>query len=324
MKYTELKKSIAVGAEKIYLLEGDDAYFRTNGEQLIKNAFLQFPELNFTVFEGENLKGAALTGLVSAVRNYPFMAEKRLIKVTEFYPSESEFETYLKPLFADFPPSTILIIVNSAAKKGVDFKRKHAVTYVDCNRLDTETVARWAYLTLKKAGIAAPVAACENIAEYCLCDMSRVSVEVNKLIDYKGGGALTLKEVEDLVYKDAEYRLYELTGAAARKDYTKFCVIADELIKKSGDEIFVLGGLFNYFRNLLTICMSCESDSVLAGMLKMKEYGVKKSREQANALGDERLSELVSYIYSAVSGIKSGKITPERGWLTVTEFIFFG
>ena len=59
-------------------------------------------------------------------------------------------------------------------------------------------------------------------------------------------------------------------------------------------------------------------------MLKIKEYGVKKSREQANALGEERLSELVCYIYSAVSGIKSGKITPERGWLTVTEFIFFG
>ena len=60
MKYTELKNSIAAGAEKIYLLEGDDAYFRINGEEQIKSAFLEMPELNFTAFEGETLKGGAI------------------------------------------------------------------------------------------------------------------------------------------------------------------------------------------------------------------------------------------------------------------------
>ena len=49
------------------------------------------------------------------VKNYPFMAEKRVIRVSEFYPTESEYENYLKPLFEDFPPSSILIIVNSGA-----------------------------------------------------------------------------------------------------------------------------------------------------------------------------------------------------------------
>ena len=66
MKYTELKNSIKEGAKPVYLLEGDDAYFRSNGEEQLKAAFLQMPELNYTSFDGEALKGAAISQLVSA------------------------------------------------------------------------------------------------------------------------------------------------------------------------------------------------------------------------------------------------------------------
>lgn len=324
MKYTELKNSIKDGAGSVYLLEGDDAYFRKNGEQLIKDAFLQMPELNFTAFDGENLKGAAISGLVSAVKNYPFMAEKRIVKVTEFYPTDTEYETHLKSLFEDFPPTSILIIVNGGLKKGVDLKRKKPVTYVDCNRADVETVAKWAYLTFKKAEIAASVAACENIAAYCLCNMSRVSVEVQKLIDYKGKGELTEAEVEELVYKDAEYRLYELINAVSRNDFTKFCLISDELSRKGFDEMYILNGLFNYFKNLLTVLGSTDSDARLATLLKMKEYGVKKSREQANFIGYEKLVFLTRKTYGVISDIKCGRTSPKSALQIAENSIFFG
>ena len=323
MKYTELKNSIQEGAQNIYLLEGDDAYFRQKGEEMIKNAFLQMPELNFTAFEGESLKGNALSALVAAIKNFPFMAEKRIIRVGEFYPTDSEFENYLKPLFSDFPSSSIFIIVNAGGKKGVDLKRKQAVTYVDCNRADEETVAKWAFITFRRAGISAPTAVCENIARYCLCNMARVSVEVQKLISYKGEGSLTQEEVDSLVFKDADYRLYELTGTVPRRDYSKFCQICDELLKKGGDEIYILNGLLNYFKNLLTISCSRDSDSSLATLLKMKEYGVKKSREQAYAIGEERLKSYVRYIYARIADIKSGKTTPQSALQTVENAIFF-
>ena len=57
MKFIELKNDIAQGAHSIYLLEGDDAYFRLKGEDMIKSAFMQMPELNFTFLDGESLKG---------------------------------------------------------------------------------------------------------------------------------------------------------------------------------------------------------------------------------------------------------------------------
>lgn len=323
MEYTELKQSISDGAKQIYLLEGDDAYFRMKGEEQIKSAFLEMPELNFTAFDGEALKGSGISALVSAVKNYPFMAEKRIVKVSEFYPTESDYERYLKNLFENFPPSAILIIVNSGAKKGVDLKRKHAVTYVNCGKADPETVSKWAYITLRRAGINTSTVCCELIAEYCLCDMARVSVEVRKLIDYKKEGTLIREEVDELVFKDADYRIYELTNAAAIRNFTRFCEIADELQKKAGDEVFILNGLFNYFKNLLTVISSGESNAELSKILKMKEFAVKKSREQAERIGQPRLEEWVGYVYSAISDMKCGRLTPQSALQTVQNAIFF-
>lgn len=322
MKFTELKNDIKQGARNIYLLEGDDAYFRMKGEDMIKSAFLQMPELNYTAFDGETLKGSAITSLTSAIESFPFMAEKRIIKVNAFHPTDGEYDNYLKNTFENFPPTSILIIVNNE-KKGTELKRKHCITYVDCNRADEETVAKWAYLTFKQAGITAAVDVCTAIARYCLCNMSRVAIEVEKLKDYKKTGVLTREEVDEIVFKDADYRIYEMTNCVFRRDFDKFCLIEKELCQKGGDETSVLSGMFSYFRNLLTIISSNERDARLAEILKMKEYGVKKSREQARDIGEERLKKYVTYLYNAISEIKSGSLSPQSALQKVNSAIFF-
>ena len=323
MNFTELKNDIKQGARQIYLLEGDDAYFRMKGEEQIKNAFLSMPELNFSSFDGESLKGGSLGELVSAIESFPFMAERRIVKVTEFHPTESDYEKYLKATFENFPSTTVLVIVNAETRKGADLKRKKCVTYVDCSRSDEETVAKWVYLTLKQAGISSTVDLCALVARYCLCNMSRVALETEKIIDYKKSGSLTREDVEDLVYKDADYRIYEMTNAVARRDFDKFLSIQSELCRKAGDEVNLLSGMFSYFKNLLVIISSGMSDSELSSLLNMKEYGIKKSREQATSIGEEKLKRLVKYIYEAISEIKSGFLTPQTALTKVNDKIFF-
>jgi len=95
LKYVDFRKfTDEVGAQPIYLFEGEDAYFREKGGQLLKARFVQETTLDFASFEGASLKGDGIKSLVDAWNSFPFMSERRLVRVTEFYPTEKEYEQY--------------------------------------------------------------------------------------------------------------------------------------------------------------------------------------------------------------------------------------
>lgn len=323
MKYTELKNDITQGDRRIYLFEGEDAYFRTRGEEQVRAAFLEMPELNFASFDGALLKGKAAGELTTAMAAYPFMAQKRIIRVGEFYPSEADYDRYYKFAFENCPDTTILIIVNSGAGKGAALKRKKCITFVDCSRADEDTVTRWAYATLKRAGVASDVQACRNIAAYCLCDMARVEGEVTKLIEY-GKSPITVEDVEALVYKDTDYRIYEMTDAIAYKNYSKFCAICSELAQKSTDRMALISALHRYFKNLLVIYSSSDGTAALASQLKMPEFAVRKSGERARTLGKERLVHCTSALYDLSARVRSGRLSPDGAFYTALADVLFG
>lgn len=324
MKFTQLKDDIKDGAKSVYLIEGDDAYFRAKAEEQIKSAFLEMPELNFASFDGAQYKGANIADLVSALSAFPFMAEKRIIKVTDFYPTDGDYEKYLKPFFENFPESSILIIVNGqGGKKGADLKRKKCVTFVDCNKADRETVAKWAYLTMKRAGVSSTVEACEAVADYCLCDMARVSREVEKLIEYGRESGVNRETVDELVYKDADYRVYQMTGAISRRDNAAFSEICYDLLSKGFDENAVIASLLNYFKSLLTALSSDMSDKELAASLKMTDYVLGKTKQQARAIGEKKLIAFINALYSLSSSFKSGQISQSGAFESAIAHVFF-
>ena len=97
MKYVDFKKfTDENGAQPIYLFEGEEVYFREKGEQLLKARYLQEPTLDYASFDGNALKGDKIKALVDAVNCFPFVSEKRMVKVSEFYPTEKDFDFYLK------------------------------------------------------------------------------------------------------------------------------------------------------------------------------------------------------------------------------------
>ena len=323
MKFTQLKDDIKEGARAVYLIEGDDAYFRQKAEEQIKAAFLTMPELNYSSFDGAQYKGANLTEITSALAAFPFMAEKRIVKISEFYPTESDYDKYIKPTFENFPDTTVLLIVNSQGKKGVDLKRKKCVAFIDCDKADRETVAKWAYVTMKRAGVSSTVEACEAVADYCLCDMARVSKEVEKLIEFGKEGMVSKTDVDELVYKDADYRIYQMTGAVARRDFSAFAEICYDLLNKGYDENAVIASLLNYFKNLLTALTSDLPDKELAAALKMTDFVLGKTKQQAKTIGVERLTKYINSLYALASAFKSGQITQDGALESAIAHVFF-
>ncbi len=329
MKYVEFKKfTDENGALPIYLFEGEEVYFREKGEALLKARFLQEPTLDYSAFEGASLKGDKMRALVDAVNSFPFVSERRVVKVTEFYPTEKEYEAHLKGLFENPPSSSILMILNSSKGKAgtVAFTKKPNVTYVDCARSDEETIKKWIYLTCKKEGLFADSITCGKLASYCVFDMSRIAMETEKLLGYclsKGIERLTDEIVDALVYPDTEYKKYELSNALARKNYSAFMKVLKDLLAHGYNETELLSTLASYFKSLYEVSICRGSDGEVATALGLREYAVKKNREQAAKFTKEEILGYYNTVYSAICDLKCGELTPSGALKAVVAKLFF-
>lgn len=330
MKYVEFKKfTDDNGALPIYLFEGEEVYFREKGEALLKSRFLQEPTLDYIAYDGSALKGEKMKTLVEAVNCFPFLSERRIVRVSEFYPTEKEYEQYLEDLFKNPPKDSILLIVNAGKGKtgSAALAKKPNVTYVDCARSDEETIKKWIYVTCKREGVYADGITCGKLASYCVFDMSRISKETEKLLGYckaTGMERLTDEVVDSLVYPDSEYKIYELANALARKNYSEYMKIIADLSTRGFNETSLLSSLSSYFRGLYEVAQCKGSDREVAAALGIKEYAAKKNREQAAKFTKEELLNLYNAVYGAISAIKCGELTPASALKTVTTRLFFG
>ena len=329
MKFVDFKKfTDENGAMPIYLFEGEEGYFRQRGEAQLKSRFLQEPTLDYTSFDGANLKGERMRAIADALNAFPFMSERRVVRITEFFPTEKEYETYLKDVFENPPASGLLMIINSAKPKTgyATLQKKPNVTFVDCSKADEETIKKWIYLTCKREGVYIDGVTSGMLCGYCNFDMSRISMETEKLLTYAKASAIDKigdELVQELVYPDVEYRFYELTNAIARKNYSSFMRILSELQTKGNNEITLLSSLASYFKGLYETSLCVGTDKDVALTLGIKEYSAKKNREQVQKLGKKAVQELYQSVYGAISDVKSGKQTPPSALKTVTARLFF-
>jgi DNA polymerase-3 subunit delta len=197
---------------------------------------------------------------------------------------------------------------------------------VDCSRSDEETIKRWIYLTCKKEGVFVDGVSCGKLAAYCTYDMARISKETEKLLCYLTATEqtrLTDEIIDNLVYPDAEYKIYELSGALAKKNYNEFMKIIKELSVKGFNETSLLSSLASYFRTLYETSLLSGSDRDVAAAMGIKEYAAKKNREQCAKFKKGDLLLIYESIYGAISDIKSGKLTPPSALKWVTARLFF-
>ena len=316
MKYVDFRKFTEEnGAQLIYVFEGEEVYFREKGEALLKSKYVQQPILDYVAFDGSALKGEKLSALVAATSSFPFASEKRFVKVSELYPTEKEYAQYLQPIFENPTPSVILFISNTAKEKtgGVSLSKAPNATYVDCGRSDEETIKRWIYLTMKKAGVVADGMTCDLIAAYCNYDMSRIAMETEKLLlcaESDGITRLTDEMVRENVHPETEYKIYELTNAISRGDYAGFTRILQELTAKTTEVIPTLSMIANYFKTLYEMRIMKGNSATIAAALSMKEYAARKNKEQAAKFTAEQLMTYYTAVYEAISAVKCGERTP--------------
>lgn len=328
MKFVQLAKSLREeGLAPFYLVEGEEGYFREHAVKSIRAACaLTQPLLNDVRFEGETLKGEKLSAFRDGLYSLPFFDEKRLVRVYDFYPTEREWENVLQNYALSPCPSTTLVVVNGGKKQGAaDLKKKKGVTYVDCSRSDEETLSRWLFTLMRREGLDPQGDAAALMVKYCAQDAARMKRETEKLRLLLGeGGKVTRETVEEYIAKDAEYKIYELTQAASRGNFTAFCEILSDLMEKGYDENAALSALVSHYKTLTEVSKVRGSAEEAARLLGMKPYPVQKSRELVARLGAARAEELYRRLFLLSSETRGGLYQKSGALSAAVAKIFFG
>ncbi len=314
MKYTEFKNNLENGSSfSVYLFEGEDAFFRERGLTLLKNKFLSNPELNLTILDS----GADGEQIVSALSAYPFMSQKRLVVLREYYPKQEQLKGALKDYLVNPSDYSILIVINE--KPLETLKKFDSVCVVECAKQDASLLVRWIKGECANNGVEILAEDAKLIVDYCLSDMTRIENETKKLCCYKGqGGQIVKEDIDLMVARDTEYKVYEMTDYIAKGKFDIALSIIKEMMGKGETSQRIITAVYNYYRRLLHSAISEMDVPSLSKAFNVKEFAARKTKEQASMFKKRALKSAVDALIDADYKIKSGQAdADERMWLTV-------
>lgn len=311
IRFENLKQSLKETVFPVYLVEGEDAFFRSRSVELIKKAVLSEPDLNLSRFDGAQIK-ADVGQLIMDLRSFPFMSEYRVVEVVDWQPTVADIKGEIKDYLSAPNDKAVLIVVNKA--KCENLKKFDGVCVVDCSKADLDVITKYIRYKATAAKLIVSNSVCRKIAEYCLYDMSKIDKETDKLIDYLlGSSEITDDAVEKMVTKDVDYKIYQLTGFIAAKNYDKaYDILKDVTTPSDKQQIFV--SLYYHLRRMFYASVYRGSDKELAAYLGDKEYPVKVAREQSAHFSAKRLKNIVEHLSALDGDFKSGRISVDSAY----------
>ena len=303
MKYTEFKSTLGEGkAFPVYLVEGEDAFFKERSLSLLVNKFISQPELNLVTLPSD----CTLDQLITSLNGYPFMSEKRMTVIRDFYPKQDYFKSGLKEYLENPFEYSVLVIIN---EKPTDvFSKFDSVCTVDCGKAEMSLIVRWIKGECAKYLVTIEAETAKTLAEYCSSDMTRIETETRKLCFYVGeGGTITKNELDEMVSRDTDFKIYEMTDFIAKKQFDSALFVIKDMLSKGESAQMIITSVYNYFRRLLHASISNMKADELAKCFNIKEYPARKLLEQAGKFKKRALKSAVDTLTDADYRIKSGR-----------------
>ncbi len=199
----------------VYLIYGDDSYLKNYyKDTLAKKASDGDPFFNLQKFEGD----IELQEVFDAVNQFPMMAERKSVVLSDFDFSKSDFDRLLE-LISNANDTCVLILCFDVlpfdAKKGN--KEKKLISAVEkvggkCAEINHRSIAMLVKMLsdgAKKRGCTFGDSACRYLIEIAGTDLSTLRNELDKLCAYVGNGEISKDIVEQISVKSVDASVYD-------------------------------------------------------------------------------------------------------------------
>ncbi|MFI3167219.1 MAG: DNA polymerase III subunit delta [Bacillota bacterium] len=296
MKYLEFSKTEYKTFPAGFIFHGEDIFFLSEGVKKIKAMVgVENPELNIDIVD--NYKS-----FFSALDSLPFLSENRLVIFTYADFSDKESIKVLKEYIKNPNPTSVFVITTDKPLKG-----KFDAELIDCSKENANILSKWVEVYARRNGKSISNKNAQELVSRCMCDMSKISKETEKLVLFVSGSEITNQHIEDCSIKEVEKIIFKLTDAIADKNG----VVARMLLLEMQSEMTIFqmqSLLFKMFQRMFFIRTSQKSVSEIASVLGVKEYAVKVLSQKASKFSKLQLKNAVEYLEIIDWKIKSGNM----------------
>ncbi len=296
IKFLELKEKLNTGRYPAFCLFGNDAWARRKAIANVAEALGATDNVDY-------LEAPSVADLTVVCLTPSMFCPVRVVVVQGFVlpqgKLQSECKAKLAELFGRGYDGDFCVIFDTDAAKPLDID---GVEAVDCNHLDKNSVIKWITAFCRRGGVQIEREAALMLADYCLCDMSRVAVETQKLLDY---GKVDVEAVCLLVHRDAEYAVYDLSKLIAARNAEKTLTLYKGLLARGEENRALFGLLYNFYRRVYYVKTSSFPDEELAEYLGVKKGAIGFAKEVAAKYKPMQLRRALELFDAADKAIKA-------------------
>lgn len=232
-EFKAVREQILKGDFKpFYLLFGKEHYYIDELCRLLMESVVPEGQKDFgqIVYYGADVTAAQV---VSTARQFPMMVERQLVVVREAQMMKKIED--IGVYFEGIMPSTVLVICyktpNDPTKSGRTIDKRtsfykqaqKAGVVFESNQVPDYKMPGWIERYAAEKGIAMSPDAAALLSEFAGVDMSKVALEIDKLLKILPEGArrISAQDVEDNVGMSRDFSVFELTKALSLKDARK-------------------------------------------------------------------------------------------------------
>ena len=269
MDFAQLKASLKVRVEPVYLLYGADYFLINKAVTLINNAL---PDAEVSKF-GEDTSSEEI---VTALSTTSFFTNPRVVIATlGERPALSNINQYIKNPVAQ----NVLILISYREKPEANLK---GATMVNCNPMPAEILVP---LIAKQI---APHQITRDAANYLVEATggyyTLIDNELNKFLSYYANVPVwELKHLQPYLTKTLDYQIYELGAAILAHNTTAASSILSWLMSSNTNEYMIFGGVVAQLRRAYYATASKDDINVVGKILGCSPYAVKYARRDYGA-----------------------------------------
>ncbi|MBI4919790.1 DNA polymerase III subunit delta [Candidatus Azambacteria bacterium] len=276
--------------------------------------------LNFTVFDFAEKKPEVF---FEAAKSDSLIPEKKLMILKNIFSAgidQEKFLEFFKSRNLKEREDLILIITafgEPEKNKLFEYLEKKPSQSQDFKSLKNYEIKNWIKRFAASLNVDFTNEAVDFLMANCGSDLWRLDNEIRKLADFSASGekiknVVSKSQAEDLIIPNADYKIFALTDALAKKDKKKALKTLHEALENGEKPTELLGLLAWQVRNLLRFKSNPEKPSEL----RLHPFVLEKTREAAKLFSIEELGAILSKIIDLDFALKTGSVN-EKAALSI-------